>query len=258
VTKHGGKVYAGDLNPLPEPEASSVPFLRVDVTSWKEQLALFREAQEHYGKIDHVFANAGIAPSSTMLEDDVDENGDLLPPKMNTLDVNLTGYMYTVKLAIHYLKKNLNGGSIVMTASGSSFTRFPGADYSACQSSSPLRCFWALTNPAISKHAVLGILRSLYVPLYPNLPIRINAVAPSWTDTLIMPREVIAALSGGNYQSADVVAQSVVLLMADGKRHGELVHSDKGVYTEMENGKGGFHALVKGMFGVEVNEEAER
>jgi NAD(P)-dependent dehydrogenase (short-subunit alcohol dehydrogenase family) len=73
-----------------------------------------------------------------MLEDDVDENGDLLPSKMNTLDVNLTGYMYTVKLAIHYLKKNLNGGSIVMTASGSSFTRFPGADYSACQSSPPL------------------------------------------------------------------------------------------------------------------------
>jgi NAD(P)-dependent dehydrogenase (short-subunit alcohol dehydrogenase family) len=63
VIKHGGKVYAGDLNPLPEPEASSVPFLRVDVTSWKEQLALFRQAQEHYGKIDHVFANAGIAPS---------------------------------------------------------------------------------------------------------------------------------------------------------------------------------------------------
>jgi hypothetical protein len=70
-----------------------------------------------------------------------------------------------------------------------------------------------------------------------------------------MPREVIAALSGGSYQSADVVAQSVVLLMADGKRHGELVHSDMGVYTEMENGKGGFHALVKGMFGVGVNEE---
>jgi NAD(P)-dependent dehydrogenase (short-subunit alcohol dehydrogenase family) len=138
VIKHGGKVYACDLNPLPEPEASSVPFLRVDVTSWKEQLALFREAQEHYGKIDHVFANAGIAPSSTLLGDDVDENSDLLPPKMNTFDVNLTGYMYTVKLAIHYLKKNSNGGSIVMTASGSSFTRFPGADYSTCQSSSPL------------------------------------------------------------------------------------------------------------------------
>jgi hypothetical protein len=71
-----------------------------------------------------------------------------------------------------------------------------------------------------------------------------------------MPRKVIAALSGGNYQSADVVAQSVVLLMADGKRHGELVHSDMGVYTELENGDRGFHALVKGMFGVEVNEES--
>jgi hypothetical protein len=112
-----------------------------------------------------------------------------------------------------------------------------------------------LTHLAISKHAVLGLLRALYTPLYPNLPIRINAVAPSWTDTPIMPREVVAALGEGNYQSPDVVARSVVLLMANGKRCGELVHSDRGKYTEMENGEKGFHTLVKGMFGVGAGEE---
>jgi NAD(P)-dependent dehydrogenase (short-subunit alcohol dehydrogenase family) len=104
--------------------------MEVDVTSWKEQLDMFKVAQKQYGKIDHVFANAGIRPSMTLVEDDVDENNDPLPPKKDTLDVNLIGYIYTVKLAIHYLKKNPNGGSIVMTASGSSFSRFPGADYS--------------------------------------------------------------------------------------------------------------------------------
>ena len=70
-----------------------------------------------------------------------------------------------------------------------------------------------------------------------------------------MPREVVAALGVGNCQSADVVAQSVVLLMADGERHGELVHSDRGTYTEMENGEAGFHTLVKGMFGLGPGEE---
>jgi NAD(P)-dependent dehydrogenase (short-subunit alcohol dehydrogenase family) len=65
-----------------------------------------------------------------LLEDDVDENGDLLPPRLNTMNVNLMGCIYTVKLGIHYLKKNPAGGSIVMTASASSFTRLPTTDYS--------------------------------------------------------------------------------------------------------------------------------
>lgn len=50
----------------------------------------------------------------------MDENGDLLPPNLDTINVNLIGVMYTVKLAIYYIKQNPNGGSIVMTGSGSS------------------------------------------------------------------------------------------------------------------------------------------
>jgi hypothetical protein len=101
------------------------------VISWKEQVELFKAAQKEYGHIDHVFANAGITQTFSLLEDDVDENGDLLPPKLNTLNVNLTGCIYTVKLGIYYLKKNPRGGSIVMTGSVSSFTCFPVTDYSA-------------------------------------------------------------------------------------------------------------------------------
>jgi NAD(P)-dependent dehydrogenase (short-subunit alcohol dehydrogenase family) len=130
IIKHGGKPFASDLNPLPEPEASSVPFLKVNVTSWADQIALFKAVEKEYGRIDHVFANAGIRPTVSLLEDDVDENGDLLAPKLDTFNINLTGCVYTVKLGIHYLRKNPNGGSIVMTASGSSFSRFPATDYS--------------------------------------------------------------------------------------------------------------------------------
>lgn len=107
-----------------------MPFMKVNVTSWKEQVDMFKAAEKEFGKIDHVFANAGIPPSVSLLEDDVDENGDLLPPKLDTFNVNLIGCVYTVKLGIHYLKKNPNGGSIVVTASASSFLRFPGTDYS--------------------------------------------------------------------------------------------------------------------------------
>ncbi|KAF2024644.1 NAD(P)-binding protein, partial [Setomelanomma holmii] len=243
VIKHGGKVFASDLaalisspsvwqNPLPEPEASSVPFFKTNVTSWKEQIDLFKAAEKEYGKIDHVFANAGIGPTISLLEDDIDENGDLLPPKLNTMDVNLTGCMYTVKLGIYYLKKNPNGGSIIMTASGSSFSRFPATDYTT------------------AKHAVLGLLRALYGHLYPKLPIRINAIAPSWTATSIVPKEVLVALGEGNYQSPDVVGRSVTLLMADKERHGELIYSECGKFKDLENGEKGFHAAMKKMLEV--------
>ncbi|KAH7084529.1 hypothetical protein FB567DRAFT_84660 [Paraphoma chrysanthemicola] len=237
IVKHGGKVFASDLNPLPEPEASSIPFLKVNVTSWTEQVELFKAAEREYGKVDHVFANAGIAPTVSLLEDDVDENGDLLPPKLNTLDVNLTGCLYTVKLGIHYLKKNPKGGSIVMTASASSFSRFPATDYTT------------------AKHAVLGLLRALYSHLCPKLPIRINAIAPSWTATGIVPKEVLSALGEDKYQTPDVVGRSVTLLMADKERHGELVYSECGKFRDLENGNHGFHAVTKKMLEVDDGEE---
>jgi hypothetical protein len=69
-----------------------------------------------------------------------------------------------------------------------------------------------------------------------------------------MPREVVVALGEGNCLSADVVARSVVLLMADRQRHGELVYSKKGKYTEMESGEGGFQTLA----GRLVNNQADR
>ncbi|KAF1838953.1 NAD(P)-binding protein [Decorospora gaudefroyi] len=210
VISHGGKVFASDVNPLPEPEASSVPFIKANVTSWKEQLDMFKAAEKEYGKIDHVFANAGIPPSTTLLEEDVDEKGDLLPPKLDTMNVNLTGCMYTVKLGIHYIKSHANGGTT-------------------------------------TKHGILGLVRALYTQLYPKIPIRLNAIAPSWTDTAIIPREVVAFLGEGNCQSADAVAQSVVLLMADGQRHGQVMYSDKGRFWEMEDGETGYHALTKKM-----------
>ncbi|KAH6629711.1 hypothetical protein C7974DRAFT_310563 [Boeremia exigua] len=236
IIKHGGKVYAADLNPLPEPEANSVPFSKVDVTDWKQQLELFRAAQKEYGKIDHVFANAGIAPTISLLEEDVDASGDLLPPNLRTINVNLLGCLYTVKLAIHHIRQNPTGGSIVITASASSFTRFPATDYTS------------------AKHAVFGLMRSLAPQLHP-LRIRVNAIAPSWTDTGIMSPEIIAAVGPDSFQAADVPARSVAVLMADATRHGELVYSERGHFMDLENGKDGYHAVTARMLGVEREED---
>ncbi|KAL6160602.1 hypothetical protein ACJQWK_02321 [Exserohilum turcicum] len=237
VIQHGGKVFASDINPLPQPEGASVPFIKANVASWQDQVDMFKAAEKEYGKIDHVFANAGVGMSAPLVDDEVDEKGEPRPPKLDTININLIGVMYSVKLGIHYLRKNPCGGSIVTTASGSSFTRVELSDYS------------------MSKHAVLGLTRALYRELHPKLPIRINSIAPSWTDTAIVPREVIALFGEGSYQTADVVARSAMILMVDQTRHGEMVYSDRGKFVEMENGATGFHAQTKKTLGFAEDEE---
>lgn len=238
LVQHGAKVFASDINPLPSDVSSNpnVAFMKVDVRSWKEQSDMFKAAKEKFGAVNHVFANAGISPTVTLLEDEVDENGDLLPPNLKTLDINLTGVIYTVKLGIHHIKASNQPGSIVMTGSGSSFSRFSPTDYTT------------------SKHAVLGLLRSLYCNLHPALPIRINAIGPSWTATGIVPQALIDAVGAENVQSPDVVARSVVNLMA-GQAHGEFIYSDKGRFWDLENGDKGLNALTHRMLGGEYTEE---
>ncbi|EEH20724.2 hypothetical protein PABG_02955 [Paracoccidioides brasiliensis Pb03] len=210
----GSKVVIGDRNP-PPPELvddANLTYLQIDVTNWRDLVALFKKAREIYGSIDHVFANAGISSKTSFFDDETDENGDPVEPKYPTLDVNLTSVVNTVKLAIFYLKQQKGGGSIVLTASASS------------------------------------LMRGLTPHLYPELPIRINAIAPSWTDTGIVPRALLE-LVGVTVQSAHVVALSVALLMCsdggnsvdsvdrvDSSRHGQLIYSVAGLYREIEEG----------------------
>ncbi|KAE8845479.1 hypothetical protein HRS9139_00046 [Pyrenophora teres f. teres] len=201
VIKHGGRVFACDLNPLPEPEASSVPFMKVDVTSWDNQLALFKAVEQKYKKIDRVVANVGVGIGVALLEDDVDDNANLLPPKLDTFNVNLVGVMYSVKLGLHYLKKNLGGGSIIMTSSVASFTPVPSPDYTVASSQ--------------------------------KLPIRMDVLAPSWTDIPIMSPE-LNAMIGDKVQSPDVIGRSAVLLMLDKERHGDMLFGQDGKFLDLE------------------------
>lgn len=64
-------------------------------------------------------------------------------------------------------------------------------------------------------------------------PIRINTLAPYWTDSKIVNRDVLEAI-GCAVQSPDVVARSASLLMADVSRQGQILYSDTGKVTEVE------------------------
>lgn len=63
----GAKVVLGDLNPPPDLDDTNVLYYHLDVTSWKDLVGMFKKALEIHRVIDHVFCNAGSAPSNLFL-----------------------------------------------------------------------------------------------------------------------------------------------------------------------------------------------
>lgn len=72
--------------------------------------------------------------------------------------------------------------------------------------------------------------------LHPNLPIRINWIAPSWTDTGMIPRPILEVSEklGFQFQTPRDVALSVAYLAATEEFHGHVLHSSKAKYQEVD------------------------
>lgn len=213
----------------------------MDVCSWESQRDAFIQVEEWFGRVDHVFANAGVGPTTDFLDDSLDEDGHLAPPNLRTINVNLLGVLYTVRLAAHYIQKHSAHraadelGSTVVTASASSFQNFSAGDYT------------------IAKHGVLGIIRGLGIQLEGK--VRLNAVSPSWTATGMVPAAFIESL-GVAVQGPEAVAQSVALLFSDQQRHGEVVYSWDGKYKEVNKAEGGLLGAADGILVNAANEES--
>ncbi|KAI7234998.1 hypothetical protein KC330_g4500 [Hortaea werneckii] len=222
LLKLGAAVVIGDINPPPAQQQNDekLSFVKTDVSNWTDLVNLFKHAKHHHRRIDHVFANAGISSRANYLEDHfAADTGELLEPSPTVLDINLRGVINTAYLGMHYMRTQTpQGGSVVLTASASSFQRFRVTDYTT------------------AKHGVLGFMRGLLPALdAAGLPIRINALAPDWTATGIIPPQLIGVL-GDQIQGPEVVAKAAALCMVDQDRQGQLIYSRGGVHREVEEG----------------------
>lgn len=152
-----------------------------------------------------------------LLTDEFDSSGDLKRPNYITVDINLISVIDTVKLGLHYIRKHPRGGSIVVIASMASFMRFANYDY------------------GLAKHGVHGFVRGLMSEIGPgtDVPVRLNGLNPSWTDTGILSKE-FAAKAGIRQQSASVPARSALLCMADESRHGQMIMTIEGKMSEID------------------------
>ncbi|CAN8104404.1 unnamed protein product [Discula destructiva] len=184
----GYNVAIWDINVSDGQEASSkiasenpkakVIFKQCDVSSWQNQAQSFKEVYRELGRIDLVCANAGISEQGESALGIVEED-EPAEPNLKIMDVNLCGVIYSVKLAMHYMRKNelsvSSRGSIICTASNAGLYPFP---------VSPLY--------AATKAGVIGLVRST-APVAQRNGIQINGLAPAVLMTNLAPSKDLFA-----------------------------------------------------------------
>ncbi|KAJ4296318.1 hypothetical protein N0V90_006363 [Kalmusia sp. IMI 367209] len=210
----GSKVVFGDVNEAParELEAGLGPAVRFqycDTSSYTSQLDLFALAEQIYGRVDVVVANAGVAIHKDIFEAGSDIS---VEPSMREVDINLKGPIFTARIGMHHLRKNgsrngKGGGDLVLVSSIAGFKESGGlATYTA------------------SKHGVLGLMRGLHTTVVLE-GIRINVICPWMTKTkLVKGIEAGWRKLGLPENEAEDVARSIVLCASANRSEDGEVH----------------------------------
>lgn len=123
----GATVISADINA--PPKTGPFVYIQTDVSQWTSLTKLFKSTIVAHGRIDFVFANAGIGPRANYLALETDAEGELIAPSSATLDVNLSSVINTATLAVHYMKTQQEGGSIVLMGSSTSLHPVRAIDY---------------------------------------------------------------------------------------------------------------------------------
>jgi len=132
---------------------------RCDVRDEAQIIASFAATVDALGKVDSVFANAGVSGSGASLMD------MSLAEWHRVMAVNLDGAFLTLREGARHMVARGEGGAMVAVSSVSAIHGAPnGANYAA------------------SKTALLGLVRAMAVGLA-RYGIRVNSVLPGWTET---------------------------------------------------------------------------
>ena len=147
-----------ELNAAVAEIGKNIAAVQGDVSNLEDLDRLYAKIAEEKGRVDVVFANAGIgnqmAPLGSITEEQIDR----------TFNVNVRGLIFTVQKALPLMHE---GASIILNASSAS-----------------IKGIGSLSVYAASKAAVRSLARSWTTDLK-GRSIRVNAISPGYTETSI-------------------------------------------------------------------------
>lgn len=146
-----------------------------DVRDFHAVKAAVDAGVSHFGRLDIVCANAGIAPTA-FRETSIEEDLDMWSA---AIDVNLVGSFHTAKASIPHLIAGERGGAIVFTSSTAGLRGFGGSQGGGL-------------GYAASKHGIVGLMRTLANALAPH-SIRVNTVHPTAVNTMMAVNPAMTA-----------------------------------------------------------------
>ncbi|MEW6491676.1 MAG: SDR family NAD(P)-dependent oxidoreductase [Cyanobacteriota bacterium] len=217
--KEGAKVAAlgrteeelnATVSQIKDANGEAMP-VKADISKPDQMQQAMQQVVDQWGRLDIVFANAGINGVWAPLEELDPEEWD------KTINVNLTGTYLTVKYAVPYLKKQ--GGSVVITSSVNGTRMFSNT---------------GATAYACTKAAQVAFAKMVALELAQNR-VRVNVICPGAIDTDIEENterqeleevkepvefpEGQIPLTDGKPGSSEQVAQLVLFLASDASSH---------------------------------------
>jgi len=172
-------------------------FVKTDVTIEEDIKNMIHETVNKYGKLDVMYANAGVA-------DDAPAHELSYEKWKKTIDINLSGVFLSDKYAIEQFLAQGTGGVIVNAGSIHSFVSLP--------------------NPTAYSSAKGGVklLTQNLCTAYAKQGIRVNAVCPGYIDTPLLAevdaqnKEYLASLHPqGRLGKPEEIAKAVLFLASD-------------------------------------------
>jgi len=213
INAKAGEAVAADIRA----QGHKAAFTVVDTTKKASVDALVAAAVKAHGRLDVVFANAGVFDGFLPFTDIDEALFD------RVIGVNVKGYFFTCQAAFEELKKT--GGNIVMTASVAGLASGGGgAAYTA------------------SKYATIGLINQIGVEAAAH-GIRVNGVAPGgvktgMTEHLIADPAVAGFISQGTplgrWAEPEEIADAVVFLASGEARYitGTVLRVDGGMRSK--------------------------
>jgi NAD(P)-dependent dehydrogenase (short-subunit alcohol dehydrogenase family) len=190
-------------------DSDKVLSLKVDVADEKALIEAFGQTIEHFGRIDSIFANAGVSGAGSSAFADM-----ATADYRKVLAVNLDGVFWTLREGSKHMvaraKKGDGGGSLVGVAS---LAAIEGA---------------ARTQPyAATKGAVVSMIKGCAVELA-RYDVRANSILPGWIatdmtkgaqDSSVFQSKVISRVPARRWGAPEDFAGVAVYLASDASRY---------------------------------------